>query len=48
MSYDPKCYDLAKDFLSDEPEQDTESARNELAQIIQDAVENFLAGKQGK
>jgi len=42
MSYDPKCYDLAQQFLSDH---DVGTKRNvdRLAQVIQDAIEEFIA-----
>ena len=43
MSFDPRCYDLAELFLSDEPAINTREKRDELAQIIQDAVEDFIA-----
>ena len=39
MSFDPKCYDLATMFLSDEPEIDTDGNRNFLAQRIQNEIE---------
>lgn len=39
MSYDHKCYELARDFLSDEPDLNTEANRDDLAQSIQDAIE---------
>jgi hypothetical protein len=41
MSYDSKCADLASGFLSDEGI-DTPEARKELAQRIQDVIEDFL------
>lgn len=41
MSYDQKCYDLAKDFLGDESPF-TEAEVEQLAQDIQDAIESFL------
>lgn len=37
-SFDSKCFDLAEYFL---PAEATESVKNELAQSIQDAVEDF-------
>ena len=42
MSYDQSCYDLAKEFLSDE-EFDSEKNCAELAQRIQTAIEDFIA-----
>lgn len=43
MSFDPRCYELAELFLSDEPAINTSEKRDELAQIIQDAIEDFIA-----
>lgn len=37
-SFDSKCFDLAEHFL---PPDTTQAVKNELAQAIQDAVENF-------
>ena len=42
MSYDAKCYELASDFLADDPKIDNEENRAELAQIIQDAIEGYM------
>ena len=42
MSYDIKCYDLARDFLDDEPGLNTIGNAKELAQDIQDAIEDFI------
>lgn len=42
MSYDEKCYELARQFLLDEPGVNTESNCRELAQDIQDAIEDFI------
>lgn len=39
-SYDKRCYDLARYFMPNEPEAVVE----ELAQSIQDGVEDFLSG----
>jgi len=41
--YDPKCYELAKEFLEDEPEMQTDDHRAELAQRIQDVIEDYIA-----
>lgn len=43
MSYDQKCYDLAEVFLSDYPEKNTPENRNQLAQDIQQAIEDFFS-----
>lgn len=43
MSFDPRCYDLAELFLSGEPAINTPEKRDELAQILQDAIEDFIA-----
>lgn len=40
--YDRACYDLAVIFLSDEDEIDTEENRKELAQTIQEAIEDKI------
>lgn len=44
MSYDTKCFELAGEFLSDEKAvlRDDPKKREELAQIIQDAIEEYL------
>jgi hypothetical protein len=39
MSHDPKCYDLAEAFL---PSDASEFRKNELAEVIQYAIENDL------
>ncbi len=44
MSFDSRCYDLAEVFL---PDNATEQVKNELAQAIQDAIEDFLGGLEG-
>jgi hypothetical protein len=38
-SFDSKCLDLAEHFL---PSHATQECKNELAQSIQDTVENFM------
>ena len=43
--YDSKCFDLAVAFLGDHPELDTEINRDQLAQDIQQAIENFISEK---
>ncbi len=40
--FDSKCLDLAEHFL---PTEATQSVKNELAQAIQDAVEDFCCGR---
>lgn len=40
MSYDTKCEELAEHFLQDEEHDQNDVA--ELAQVIQDAVENWF------
>lgn len=42
MSYDTKCYELAKQFLADRPKVDSPQHRDELAQAIQDVIEDCL------
>ena len=42
MGYDEKCYTLAEDFLRDEPELDVPVYRHELAQIIQNSIEEAI------
>ena len=44
--YDSQCYDLAEYFLRDVSGGDDlrEQAKSELAQVIQDAIENWFAG----
>jgi uncharacterized membrane-anchored protein YjiN (DUF445 family) len=39
--FDPKCYELAEYFLEDY-EDITEEQKNELAQHIQDTIEDWL------
>ena len=41
MAYDSKSYELAEHFLADEPRA-SEADKRELAQQIQDAVEDFF------
>lgn len=41
MSYDPKCYELAQYFVSDR-ELCRDETINELAQLLQDTIEDFL------
>ena len=42
MSYDQKCFDLAKAFLEDEPDLDNERGAEELAQAIQEVIEAWI------
>jgi len=41
-TYDPKCYELAEMFLSDEPGLNTDAARITLACEIQQCIENEI------
>jgi hypothetical protein len=41
MTFDPKCYDLAKTFLEDAGLADEPTVR-ELAVEIQETIENFI------
>lgn len=41
-TFDPKCYDLAAAFLSDEPSLNSEAARSTLADAIQQAIEDEI------
>jgi uncharacterized protein YbbC (DUF1343 family) len=45
QGYDEKCGDLARYFLTDEP-LSTDLTVAELAQWIQDAIEDFIAQKR--
>jgi uncharacterized protein YpmS len=45
-NYDPKSYDLAESFLSDEPHLNTEARRNALAQLIQSVIEDYIEEEQ--
>jgi hypothetical protein len=41
-TYDPACYALAEQFLSDEPRLNTEAARITLAAAIQECIEDEI------
>ena len=41
-TFDPKCYELAEYFLSDEPGLNTEAARTTLAAEIQYCIESEI------
>jgi hypothetical protein len=41
-TYDPKCYELAGEFLSDSTDKNTEQNRDLLAKYIQEAIEDFI------
>lgn len=49
--YDSQCYELAKAFIADVPgiekatNADREAMIDELAQVIQDAIENHLEAR---
>lgn len=45
-TFDPKCYDLASAFLEDEPGLHTEARCNELAALIQQAIEDFITDER--
>ena len=45
-NYDTKSYDLAEAFLESEPHLNTGKRRDELAQIIQSAIEDYLTYEQ--
>ena len=42
MSFDSKCFDLAEYFIRDEWDEAPTAMKNELAQVIQDAVEGWF------
>ena len=47
MSYDKKCWRLAKDFLDDEHDLNIDKRdTHELAQTIQDAIEEWIANRR--
>ena len=48
MSYDGSCYDLAEGFLSDEPALDSEFRRKQLAQLIQDTIDDYMHALEPK
>ena len=41
-SYDARCYELAELFLEDQPHLNNERRRDELAQAIQRAIEEYI------
>ncbi len=43
-TYDSRCYDLAAIFLGDEPELHTPANIEELADLIQQTIEDYIAG----
>jgi len=45
MSYDTKCRNLAVAFLDDHYDPIPETKIHELAQVIQDSIEDWLAGE---
>lgn len=47
MAFDQKCFDLAQMFLSDTPHLETKKRTDELAQIIQTTIEDWIAFEQG-
>jgi hypothetical protein len=44
--FDTKCYQLAQDFLEDEPELNNKANAGKLAQVIQDAIEDWINGEK--
>lgn len=46
MSYDAKCDALARSFLRDVKQEKNEELAAELAQVIQDAIEEWLTDKE--
>lgn len=46
MSYDRRCDELARTFLSDVGKGNDESLIAELAQHIQDSIEEYLEAKE--
>jgi hypothetical protein len=47
-TFDSKCYDLARDFLDDEGSLNSDKYINELAQEIQNTIENFIEYERAK
>ena len=45
LAYDPKCQSLAEDFLDDH-RPFTEAEAQDLAQTIQDAIEDWFAARE--
>jgi hypothetical protein len=50
MTYDEKCYELAKSFVDDSavPDNEKEAITKELAQDIQDEIEGTLSYHETK
>ena len=46
MAYDTKCFDLAEAFLEDSPHLATAKRTDELAQLIQTTIEDFIASEE--
>jgi hypothetical protein len=42
-TYDAKCYELAAEFLGDEPHLHTTDNTEQLAKLIQQTIEEFIA-----
>lgn len=47
MAWDQKCFDLAQAFLSDTPHLETNRRTEELAQLIQTTIEDWIALEEG-
>lgn len=45
-TYDSKCFDLAAIFLGDEPDLHTPEKTAELAALIQQTIEDFIAASR--
>lgn len=46
MAFDPKCFDLAEIVLQDHSHLWDDRRTNELAQIIQRAIDEYIAAEQ--
>jgi hypothetical protein len=42
VTFDPKCYDLAAEFLEDWPHLETTERTNRLAEAIQEVIDKFI------
>jgi hypothetical protein len=45
-TYDPKCYELAEHFLSDETDLNHKAMRESLAADVQQYVEEWIQGER--
>jgi hypothetical protein len=46
MTFDPKCYELAKTFLADHPTINIERNIDELAGIIQTEIDDWIERRE--